>query len=478
MAEAWKIVTERFGDAAPTQGEAIQLIGQMYTSNLLQAEIPPDSESIFQRYRKRRKREVQNTLMSFLFPRFKLFDPNRLLDRWVPLVGWLFIWKGFVAWGILILFGLHALAGNFGNLYDSSSTMLSPANLPLLYGAFVLAKAVHEAAHAFSCKFLGTFEMNSGSVHNTGIMLLLFTPAPYVDATSSWAFRNKWRRIMVSAAGIWAELALAAVAAVIWANTSDGIALHAVCHNLMFVASVSTFLFNGNPLLRYDAYFILCDFLEMPNLASRGKQYSEYLVKRYVWDVKEANHTANGIFEKFFFVAYTIASNVYRVFLLSGIVLTIADMAFFVGVVLALGSMAMWVLLPLGKFVRYLFSSPELSRVRGRAIVTTTVFIVGTALAIGGVPVRDNFLIEGVVEADNDRHIHAGCDGFLVAAAPSLAPVTGDETVVATLHNPSIETEWAVLTAREKELQANLRIAEARDPASIEVVQEQWLALL
>lgn len=477
VGEAWKIALERLGDDAPTQNEAIQIIGQLYTSNLLQADIPPDAESLFGRYRKRRNREIQNAVTSFLFPRFRLWDPDSFLNRWVGVVGWLFSWKGMFLWLVVVLAALSALAGHGGALYDSSAGVLSPSNLPLLYGAFILAKAVHEGAHAFSCKYLGRFEQNSGSVHNTGIMLLLFTPAPYVDASASWAFRNKWRRIMVGAAGLWAELALASIAAIVWTQTAGGSTLNALAYNLMFVASVSTILFNGNPLLRYDAYYMLCDLLEMPNLANRGQQYVYYLVKRYVWGVKDATHQARGAAEKIVFIVYTVTSNIYRVFLLSGILLTIADMAFFVGVILALGSLFMWLVMPLFKFVRYLATSPELARARTRAITTTTCLALLLAVSIGFLPFPDRFQIEGVVESESFAHVHAGSAGFLVSALESEENVVANETVLAELDNPSLQSEWQVLAAKEKEILAKIRIAEATDPAEVAAAREQLSAL-
>lgn len=477
VAEAWRIAATRFGDDAPTQGEAINLIGQLYTSNLLQAEIPPDSESLFQRYRKRRNREIQGAVMGFLFPRFRLWDPDSFLNRWVGLVGWIFTWKGMLLWLAIMLAGLHALAGHSGSLYDQSSGVLSPANLPLLYAAFVLAKAVHEASHAFSCKYFGRFERNSGQVHNTGIMLLLFTPAPFVDASSSWAFRSKWRRIMVGAAGVWAELALASLAAIVWTRTGEGTTVHALAYNLMFVASVSTLLFNGNPLLRYDAYYILCDWLEMPNLATRGQQYLYYLVKRYVWGVKDAAHAARGRSEKIVFLAYTVASNIYRVFLLSGILLAIADMAFFIGVILALGSLCMWLFLPLGKFFRYLMINPELGRVRSRAVATTGAFALVVFAAVGMIRFPDRFRIEGVVEAETYARVHAGSEGFLDSVLPSEETVRAGESILAVLKNPTLESEWRVLLARERELAAKIRLAEATDPAEAQAAREQLAAL-
>ncbi len=104
----------------------------------------------------------------------------------------------------------------------------------------------------------------------------------------------------------------------------------------MFVASVSTLLFNGNPLLRYDAYFILCDVLETPNLGQRSQEYIHYLVKKYVYGVRNAPSFVERHCDRGLFVLYGSASMVYKVFLTSGIILTVADIAFFVGVLMAL----------------------------------------------------------------------------------------------------------------------------------------------
>jgi len=117
-----------------------------------------------------------------------------------------------------------------------------------------------------------------------GVMFLVFFPLPYVDASTAWAFRSKWHRAITGMAGVMAELAVASVAAIIWAQTSTG-TLHIIAYNVIFVASVSTVLFNGNPLLRFDAYYVLSDLIEIPNLAQRSKNYLYYLVKRYNWGV-------------------------------------------------------------------------------------------------------------------------------------------------------------------------------------------------
>ena len=154
------------------------------------------------------------------------------------------------------------------------------ANLALMYVSFAIIKTIHEFGHAFACKKFGVATGSGGEVHVMGIMFLVLTPVPYVDASSSWAFRQKWHRFIVGGAGMIVEMAVASIAAVIWARTMNDPTVHAVAYNAMVIGSVTTLLFNGNPLLRYDGYYMLSDLLEIPNLAQRSKDYVYYLVKQ------------------------------------------------------------------------------------------------------------------------------------------------------------------------------------------------------
>ena len=112
--EAWLHVSDRFGDDAPTQGEAIALIGQLYTGNLLTADLPNDSQSIFERYRKRRHKEVGGYLLNLFFTRIPLFDPDRFLSLTLPYASWLFGPVGLVAWALLLFYGFGQLGGPVG----------------------------------------------------------------------------------------------------------------------------------------------------------------------------------------------------------------------------------------------------------------------------------------------------------------------------------------------------------------------------
>lgn len=477
VSEAWELVNRRFGDAAPTQGEAIQLMGRLYQSNLLRAELPPDSAELFKRFKERRSREFRHAASSVLFPKFPLFDPNITLGQWLPLFSWLFGPMGLAVFLAATVAGVWSVLGKYDELYNSSAGILSVDNLLWLYLAFVFSKTVHELASAIASKRYGRMEGDAGQVREAGIMLLMLAPAPYIDTSGAWGLRNKLHRVIASAAGILGEFTVAAVAAVVWAQSAPGSVTHAVSYNLMFVASVSTFLFNGNPLLRYDAYYILCDLLETPNLAGRSQQYLYYLVKHYVWRVESATSPAHTRFERVFFFCYGIAAGLYRVFLLGGILLTVAELAFFLGVALAIAFGVMWVVVPVGKFVRYLLTNGELARVRTRAIATTSIFFLLAAGVFFLIPFPDRFRLEGMAEAPRALKVFAQTDGKLDFILPNTSLVGEEGTAVIRLDNPWLAAELDSVKARERELEARFRDAERKEPAEAQSWRERLAAL-
>ncbi len=481
VAQVWNACSETLGDDAPTQGEAIQLLGQLYASNLLQAELPPDAEGLFQRYRKRIQREVQSYLMNLLFVRIPLFDPDHFLDRWVGVFGKLFTLPVFIAWLALLLWGLSAVVANVAELTNQAAALFSAENLGrnliLLYAALVLIKLFHEFAHAFATKKFGRQTDTGGEVHVMGIMFLVFTPLPYVDASSAWALRSKRHRAIVGAAGILTELAIAAVAALVWAHTPAGSPLHDVAYKCLFLAGVGTLLFNGNPLLRYDGYYILSDLLEIPNLAQRSKDYLYYLVKRYAWAVRNPRSPAHTPGERAWLLSYALASTAFRVYISIRIILFIADKLFILGAVLAVMALFAWVAVPLGKFIRYLATSGELARTRPRAVVTTLLFLVLILGPLSLIPVPDHAFLEGVVEPVGLAVIYAPEDGFVDAFLPSGSPVSPEGPLLLTASSPVLQAQLDQLLAEERRLLAYHRLAQTRDIAAAQVYREQLDAL-
>ena len=480
VAEVWRLCNEQLGDRAPTQGEVIQLLGQLYCSNLLYAELAPDTEGLFSRYRTRIKRQVQGFLTNLLFIRIPLLDPDHFLERWIGVVGWLFSWVGLALWLAIIATGLYFVIGNIRELIYQSSDVLAPDNLVLLYLSMVIIKVCHEFGHAFACKRFGKLNGTGGQVHVMGVMFLVFVPLPYVDASSAWAFRKKWHRVIVGMSGVIVELAGAAIAAIIWANTSTG-TLHIIAYNIIFVASISTLLFNGNPLLRFDAYYVLSDLVEIPNLSHRAKSYIYYLVKKYCWKLKDTLNPANSTGEMIWFIFYGIASTAYRIFICIRILLFLNDRLpetlFILVPFFAISAIIAWVLVPIGKFIRYLATSSELARTRGRAVASTLGSLAFIIVIIGILRVPDRCRIEGIVEPVNLAVVHAESDGFVTDFLPSDETVEPGEKSLVQAENKELDAEKKGLLAELRSLEVKQRIAQMQEIAAVQILAEQIKAL-
>ena len=474
IGEAWDLSNEQLGDQAPTQGEAIQLLGQLYTSNLLQGDLPPDAAGMFERYRKRVRKEVGSYFKNFLFIRLPLFDPDNILDRWYTVFSWMFTWVGLALWlGFIAVTG-YLLIPHLDSLWDQSSGILDPENLVLLYLSFGVIKAIHEFGHGFACKTFGKRNGSGGEVHTMGIMLLVFMPVPYVDASSSWAFRSRWQRAIVGAGGMFVEMIVACIAALVWANTAHGTPLNAICYNVMFIAGVSTILFNGNPLLRYDGYYILSDLVEIPNLAQRSKEYLYYVVKKYVFGVRRPRNPAHNPNERGWLMFYAIASTVYRVFICAAILLFIADALFMIGLILAAAAIVTWVVAPLVKFFHYLLTHEELLRVRSRAIGATAAFFAVLFVLIGMIPFPDRDRAEGVVEPVKMQYIHVEADsGFVQEVLPTGTKVAQGEPLLVKSINVQLESEHQKMAAELALLHAQRRQARTEQVALVEPLSNQ-----
>ncbi len=487
VADAWRACTAALGDEALTQSEAVTVLGQLYSANLIQAELPPDAEGLFRRHQKRRGREIRTWLTNILFLRVPVFDPDRLLGALAAAVGWVFTPVGLLLWLALLSVGVYFAAGAWDELAGRTEQLLQSERillfLPALYGAMVLTKVVHELGHGLACKRFGRLSRGGGEVHVMGVMLLIFTPMPYVDASSAWALRSKLHRCIVGAAGMMAELALAAVAAVAWVWTAGAAdpwqqGLHAACFYVMFISSVSTVVFNANPLLRFDGYYILSDLLEIPNLAERSRQYVQYLVKRYAYGVRGALEVAQSAGERAWLLGYGLASTVFKLYVSVRILMFLTERYFEVGIAVAAVMGFTWLVLPLGRFLKYLVADAELARTRARALAITAGALLPVAVALALPDAPDRWRVEGTVEPVNVAYIHAGADGFVTAALPDDSPVQGPDAGGATVLISAVNRQLAqdandleiakeIMTVRRRMAQ----LQSAADPRDLALVQ-------
>lgn len=464
--EIWADCVRRRPASAPGQGEVVTLLAQLYQANLLMSDTPADTARLFERHQKRRRQELAAQLFGIFFLRIRLFDPDRLLNRTWPALRWLGTRTAAIGWVLLLLSALALVFGNWDRALDQSQSVLAPGNLLLLYAAFAVAKLVHEFGHAYAVKAFG------GQVHTMGIMLLVFTPVPYVDATAAWAFRERWKRVIVGAAGMIPELAYASLAAFVWAYTGPG-TVNSLAYNTMVVASISTLLFNLNPLLRFDGYYILSDLTDTPNLQPRSSRQWLHLWEKHALKVNDLESPARTRGEAVGLTVFGIASYVYRLFITFAIILFVADRYFGLGLIAAVLAFTGAVLLPWGKALRYLQREPRIERVRRRAWIIAGCAIGAVLLFLGVVPMPDHFRAPGLVRAANSLDINSPVAGWVrEIQAPSATLVAPGQPLMR-LESPELDLQIAGARAELVQIIARERQMLAEFPAGIAPMQRR-----
>lgn len=464
--EVWKECLERFPDESPGQEEVIQLLAQLYHANLLHYGLANDSQELFRRYKERRQKDLRSRFLNLMFIRVPLFDPDGLLNRTVGLVGQVFSKLGFLVWLAVTIAGLKVVADHFPKLADQAQGVLAPSNLGWLYLAIILTKGLHEFGHAYACKRHG------GEVHVMGLMLLVFTPAPYVDATSSWGFRSRWRRIAVAAAGVYVELFLAAIAALVWQRSSPGL-LHNLCYNVMFAASVSTLLFNLNPLLRFDGYYIFSDLVGIPNLYDRSLQQLRHLSARYLLGAKQSASPARSQAEAYWLGLYGLSSIIYRFLIFAGIILFISTHYLLLGVIMALFCLVGWLIVPVVRLVNFLATSPTLARCRPRAVAVTALLLGGILALLQFLPFPSHFRAAGVVKAADRAEVRTPVNGAIVEIHLASGRKVMANQPLFRLENPDLALQRSGAQARLREVEARIQAATGREPPVLKPLEFQ-----
>lgn len=465
--QIWNTAMDRLGDTAPTQEQMIRLLGRLHAADLLRCDVTPDSEELFRRFQKQKKQQFKQRWMNPLAIRIPLFDPQLFLTRHLGKVRWLFSKAVLFVYTLFILAALVLTGMHWPEISTQMiERALAPGNLLILWLTYPVVKALHEFGHAFATRVWG------GEVHEMGITLLVLMPIPYVDASTASAFPEKHRRMLVGAAGMLVEWFVAAVAVIVWINVQPGL-VRDVAWNVMLIGGLSTLLFNGNPLLRFDGYYILADAVEIPNLANRSRQHLGYLVQRHLFGVEEVETSATSNGERRWFVGYGIASFIYRMFIMATIVLFVAGQYFIIGVILAAWALVSQLLVPMFKQVHFVLTSPQIRLHRLRAVGTSLAILLVLGLLIFVAPAPERSRAEGVLWLAEQAHIRAGTDGFVteILARPDRQVEAGDSLM--RLEDPELRARQQLLEAELQELQLRYASYWSDDRVQAKMVQEQ-----
>ena len=446
--EIWENAGKLSVDTAPTQDEVIHLLGRLHDADLIQSDILPSTVELFQQTQGQPGNSWKQRVSNPFSLRFPLWDPDRFLERWGHLAAPMFTRGAFILWLLVVLSALAAAVMHWPELSGSlADKLFLPSNLMMLWLIYPLVKILHEFGHAFAVKKWG------GEVHEMGVMLLAMTPLPYIDATASTSFPDKQHRIAVAAMGMMVELLLASLALFVWLNVETGL-ISALAYNVMLIGGVSTLLFNGNPLLRYDGYYMLADLIEIPNLGQRCTRYLGYLLQRYLLGIKTAESPVTAPGEQGWFLVYGPISFCYRIAVMIGLVWLVSSRFFVVGVLIALWGAFSLLMLPAFRSLSRFLDSPAARSRRSRLVMVGGAAVLGVVLLVFVLPMPLWTTTQGVVWLPEQSMIRAGTDCEVVEVLAPVEQWIAKDAPLIQGADPFLEVEVEVYQARLKELYA------------------------
>ena len=421
-----------------------RFVAQLHEAGIIHIDSGEQAKVLIRRRRKNRWRKVWAFFANILFIKIPIIDPERLLTRMYPYFRWIFT-RTFVTLSTMsMILALSLVVSNWKTFYDKLPDFQSFFNWWTIMSFWVclaVVKIIHEFGHGLTAKHYG------GEVHEMGILFLVLTPALYCDVTDSWLLPNKWRRIWISAAGIYVECFLASIATFVWWYSTPGL-LNSLAMATMFICSVNTIMFNANPLLRYDGYYVMADWLEIPNLRIKSTQFFAYLVQEKVLGLEIPVQSYLPRSRRLLFVTYSVCSYVYRWFVTFAILWFLSQVLKpykleSVSYLLAVGAVVPLVGMPIyqiGKFLRTPGRLRKVKKARAAAYAAAAIAIICGILAIP-TPLRVDGTL--VLKLAKPQEVYAEIEGRLVELSVRDGDWVKKDTVIAKLSNPSKEKELA-----------------------------------
>ncbi|MEC9094974.1 MAG: hemolysin D [Planctomycetota bacterium] len=467
---------KEFAPQKITLAELQQFIGMLFTNSLLVSNAAGQGVQLNKRSGENKKKRRIAALSNVLAIRFKGFDPDRILnwlDRWI---GWFFALPAFFVCLAICLSAATLVIVQFDvftSKLPSFQQFFAGENWLWIFIILGCTKVLHEFGHGLSCKRFG------GECHEIGIMLLVFTPCLYCNVSDSWMLPSKWKRAAIGAAGMYIEVVLASICTFVWWFSEPGL-LNYVCLNIMFVSSVSTVLFNANPLLRYDGYYILSDLLEIPNLRQKAQTILRRKLGKWCLGLPENPDPFLPQGNQWLFALYTVAASAYRWFIALAIFWFLYNLLEpyglkILGQLVAL--MAIWGLVgqPVVQLIKFFYVPGRLDKVKKPRALATFAVVCAVMAGVLFIPFPYQISCPFYIESDEAKNVDVDYPGMIAVGGVKFQPgdyvSAGD--MILELVNLDLEEEIAKLETnlRVKETELNQTIQrELEDPdASFQV---------
>ncbi|MHB8898983.1 MAG: hemolysin D [Thermoguttaceae bacterium] len=425
-----------------TLEELQQFLGQLHRSGLIIANVPGQGRELRKRRDEKRRKELLGSFANILCIRFKGIDPEKLLTWLYPKVRWFFSTTMFVISILLATVALSLVLVEFDVFrakLPSFQNFFSPANAIFLAVTLALTKVLHEFGHGLACKHFG------GECHEMGVMILVLTPCLYCNVSDSWMLPSKWQRAAIGAAGIYVEIVLASICTFIWWFTDEGL-VHYLCLNVMFISSVSTILFNANPLLRYDGYYIVSDLVEIPNLRQKSTSILNRKMGEWFLGLEPPDDPFLPERNQMFFALYTVAAVIYRWFIMASILFFLYKVfepygLKVVGQVIAALSLWGLVFQPIYALVKFFYVPGRFHKVKKPRMYAAIGGLVRVILVVVLVPFPYSVMCSFVVEPRDSAKIYVTVPGRLAAIDVEPGERVDRDRLLVQLESPELQHE-------------------------------------
>jgi putative peptide zinc metalloprotease protein len=456
---------QRFAPQKITFGDLQQFIGMLHRSGLVISNAPGQGKALKVRGQTKKRKELVGKFTNIFAIRFRGFDPERILNFLLPWFGWLFTVPALICFSLFFLSAALLLGSQYDTVYARlpSFHQFFAADRWLYLGlTMAVVKVLHEFGHGLSCKKFG------GECHEIGAMLLVFTPCLYCNVSDSWMLPNKWKRVWIGAAGIYVELILAAFAAYIWYFSEPGL-LNDLCLNMMFLNLVSTILVNGNPLLRFDGYYILMDALEIPNLRQKATEVLKRWFQKTCLGLELQDDPFLPKRNQALFAIYTVASVIYRwvvVFSICWFLIKVLEPYGLqsLGRMFAVAGFAGLIAQPVIQTWKFIRTPGRLAKVKRRPLFTSLGILAAVLAAVIYIPLPHRIHTPFEIRPTRAGSVYAGVPGQIIRTVKAGTLVSaGDELAV--LQNLDLNLRLTELIGQEKEAEAKLRNLQLRSRA-------------
>ena len=440
-----------------TYHDLLQFVGMLHRSGLVISEASGQGKQLVKRRDEKKWRELRGRLSNVFALRFRGVDPERFLNWLYKYTGWFFTWPAVLCVMLIGLCALTLVGVNFATFQSRLPTFhefFGPKNWFYLGITMATVKVLHEFGHGLSCKHFG------GECHELGAMMLVFTPALYCNVSDSWMLPNKWHRAAIGAAGMYVELFLASIATFLWWFSAPGLFNH-IMLSVMFICSVSTVVFNGNPLLRFDGYYILMDLLEIPNLRQKSTEVLKRYVLEYCLGIEQQENPFLPQGNRWLFAAYTIAAVIYRWIVVFSIMFFLIKVfepygLKIIGQLIAISGLVGLVIQPLWAAYKFFSTPGRMNKVKKERMIASGVVVAALVGFVLFVPLPFSVQCNFEVQAHDAAQVFANVQGQLVRIEKIPGDFVKAGDVIMQLENQQLRYELAGAKGQLEEAEQRL----------------------